>query len=288
MQRTIDGKVRETLDGKLRWVAREFLFAVLLVVISFCFLTKTAFAGTWQRDGRGWWWQEDDGAYPVSAWRQIEGLWYYFDGNGYMAESQWIDGKYYVGADGAMLTDTITPDGYRVGSDGAWISGTGDANQNGQQEATAVSVTLNRAKADAALSVHNYYKNVTAQQAAEADAVAMDIASRILSDSSLKTDLDRVGMAAAIVSEYCGKCRYENDANKYYRSPYGVFVAGVYTCAGSTRAVGRVLDFLGYDWAHANENGWTHQWNILTMDGQTGYADGQVGWAGYGGHPAAS
>lgn len=59
-------------------------------------------------------------------------------------------------------------------------------------------------------------------------------------------------------------------------------MAGVYTCAGSTRALGRVLDYMGYSWQHVNENKWSHQWCIVTMDGQTGYADGMGGIAGYG------
>lgn len=32
---------------------------------------------------------------------------------------------------------------------------------------------------------------------------------------------------------------------------------------------------------------YSHQWCALTMDGQVGYADGQMGWAGYGPHPAS-
>lgn len=72
-----------------------------------------------------------------------------------------------------------------------------------------------------------------------------------------------------------------------YQSPYGVFVKGVYTCAGSTRALGLVLTCMGYEWEHVNEGEWSHQWCRLTMDGQTGYADGQVGLVGYGVHPVA-
>ena len=59
-------------------------------------------------------------------------------------------------------------------------------------------------------------------------------------------------------------------------------MAGVYTCAGTTRALGRVLDYMGYGWQHVNENKWVHQWCIMTMDGQTRYADGMGGIAGYG------
>ena len=81
---------------------------------------------------------------------------------------------------------------------------------------------------------------------------------------------------------FCARSAYGNDPNRYYRTPYGVFVAGVYTCAGSTRALGRVLDYMGYTWTHTNENQWSHQWCVLTMDGQTGFADGMGGFAGYG------
>ena len=45
---------------------------------------------------------------------------------------------------------------------------------------------------------------------------------------------------------------------------------------------------MGYtNLTHANANSWSHQWVILTMDGQIGYADGQVGWVGIGKHPSS-
>ena len=40
-----------------------------------------------------------------------------------MKKDCWLQdgGKwYYLGADGRMLTDTVTPDGSRVGADGVW------------------------------------------------------------------------------------------------------------------------------------------------------------------------
>ena len=80
----------------------------------------TSLAGEWQKDNIGWWWQEDDGSYPVNEWKQVNSKWYYFDASGYMVANRWI-GNYYLGADGAMLVSTTTPDGYRVGVDGAWI-----------------------------------------------------------------------------------------------------------------------------------------------------------------------
>ncbi len=69
-----------------------------------------------------------------------------------------------------------------------------------------------------------------------------------------------------------------------YSEAYGVFIAGEFSCAGATRALGMVLSCMGYEWEHVNENQWTHQWCRVTMDGQAGWADGQIGYAGYGRH----
>ena len=46
--------------------------------------------------------------------------------------------------------------------------------------------------------------------------------------------------------------------------------------------MGRVLDFMGYTWTHAHENENVHQWVIVNMDGQQGYADAQGVYVGYG------
>lgn len=46
-----------------------------------------AFAGQWIFDGPEswkWWYKEDNGSYPHSEWKQINGEWYNFDENGYM------------------------------------------------------------------------------------------------------------------------------------------------------------------------------------------------------------
>ena len=61
-----------------------------------------------------------DAASLENGWQNESGQWYYYQG-GKKLKDQWIDSIYYVGSDGAMLVDTITPDGYQVGSDGAWI-----------------------------------------------------------------------------------------------------------------------------------------------------------------------
>ena len=32
----------------------------------------TAFAGQWVQNTTGWWWQEDNGSYPVSQWKWLD------------------------------------------------------------------------------------------------------------------------------------------------------------------------------------------------------------------------
>ncbi|MCR5236947.1 MAG: hypothetical protein K6E34_07065 [Lachnospiraceae bacterium] len=131
-------------------------------------------------------------------------------------------------------------------------------------------------------NAHNYYRGVPAQGAAMADSIAQNIALSIMSNPAYVTDLQKVQAAASIVASYAAGGTYGADVNKYYRSPYGVFITGNYTCAGTARALGRVLDYMGYPYIHMNENQYSHQWCILTMDGQTGFADGMSGLAGYG------
>lgn len=63
----------------------------------------TSFAGQWQQDSYGWWYQTDDGTYLNNGWN-------------------WVDGKcYYFSPDGYCLQNTQTPDGYMVDENGAWV-----------------------------------------------------------------------------------------------------------------------------------------------------------------------
>lgn len=69
-----------------------------------------SFAGQW-RQGEvnwGWWYQNDDGTYPVNQWVWIDG------NNDGIAES------YYFDSNGYCLQNTTTPDGYTVNVSGAW------------------------------------------------------------------------------------------------------------------------------------------------------------------------
>lgn len=54
---------------------------------------------TWKCNSKGWWVEDKSGWWSANKWLKVDGDWYYFNGSGYMATSQYIDG-WWVGANG--------------------------------------------------------------------------------------------------------------------------------------------------------------------------------------------
>lgn len=54
---------------------------------------------SWKSNSTGWWVEDISGWWPSSSWLKIDGCWYYFDADGYMVTSQYVDG-YWIDADG--------------------------------------------------------------------------------------------------------------------------------------------------------------------------------------------
>ena len=89
--------------------------------------TTVAYAGQWQQNSTGWWYQNDDNSYPRNSWQWINGKSYYFDSNGY------------------MLANTTTPDGYNVDANGAWIvNGVVQTQSTGTQTYTGAASGYNK------------------------------------------------------------------------------------------------------------------------------------------------
>ena len=74
-----------------------YFISVLLAIVN---VSMIAFAGSWQSDDYGWWYQNDNGSYVKSDWLQDNGKFYF------------------MGIDGYMLTDTVSPDGIRINGAG--------------------------------------------------------------------------------------------------------------------------------------------------------------------------
>ncbi|GAA4074539.1 hypothetical protein [Amphibacillus indicireducens] len=117
------------------------------------------------------------------------------------------------------------------------------------------------------------------------DAQARAVAKEIVASIPSGTDLERITAASEAVQRYTYDAEYMMTGENY-NLPYGVFIAGEYSCAGTSRALGMLLEIMGYQWEHINPNQYTHQWvTVKNMDGKVGWADGQVGLAGYGEYP---
>ena len=63
---------------------------------------KTDYApkGSWKQNANGWWYEDTSGWYPVSCWQKIDGTWYYFRPDGYMASNEYYNG-YWLNSDGS-------------------------------------------------------------------------------------------------------------------------------------------------------------------------------------------
>lgn len=79
-------------------------FTIIVSLLFSLHFTVLSFAG-WEQQGEDWVYQD------VDTQEVVHDKWLFDDG-------KW----YYVGSDGVMLKNTITPDGLYVGSDGAWFS----------------------------------------------------------------------------------------------------------------------------------------------------------------------
>ena len=54
----------------------------------------------WKSNATGWWVEDTDGWYPTDQWQKIDGVWYYFKPDGYMAANEYYKG-YWFNADGS-------------------------------------------------------------------------------------------------------------------------------------------------------------------------------------------
>lgn len=81
---------------------KKHIITIIMASVMTWTIAMTSFAGQWQQNTQGWWYQNDNGSYPTNGWQWIGGKSYYFDSRGY------------------CLMDTVTPDGYTVDASGAW------------------------------------------------------------------------------------------------------------------------------------------------------------------------
>ena len=81
----------------------------------------------WENTDRGWKYKESNGSYVTNTWKQVDGIWYFFDGEGYITTSwRQINGVwYFFNASGAMVTGWVQSgnDWYYMNPSGAMATG---------------------------------------------------------------------------------------------------------------------------------------------------------------------
>lgn len=86
-----------------------------LGVVSILAVYPIKASAQWKQDSNGWW--NTEGSSWSVGWKEIDGKWYYFRQDGYMAHDTAIDG-------------------YELGSDGAWIQGASNNLSNSKNVTT--------------------------------------------------------------------------------------------------------------------------------------------------------
>ena len=108
---------------------KKGMILTLSATMAFSAMAPVSVFAAWRSNNVGWWWAENDGSYPSSTWKNLNGQWYNFDENGYMRHGWYWDGKnwYWMGAanDGSMKTGWQKVNGrwYYMNADGKMAVG---------------------------------------------------------------------------------------------------------------------------------------------------------------------
>ena len=73
---------------------------------------------SWKSNAKGWWVEDTAGWYPTSSWQKIDGVWYYFKPNGYMASEEYYNG-YWFNKNGSW--DSRYKLSWKQNSTGWWV-----------------------------------------------------------------------------------------------------------------------------------------------------------------------
>ena len=78
------------------------------------------YAGTlqWKSNATGWWVEDTSGWYPADQWQKIDGIWYYFKPDGYMAANEYYKG-YWFNSDGSWDDKYLLS--WKSNSTGWWV-----------------------------------------------------------------------------------------------------------------------------------------------------------------------
>lgn len=106
-------------------------------------------------------------------------------------------------------------------------------------------------------------KSASNAQLAQAYAAAKEIVEPL---ANLSKEAQLCGITLVLRIIYENEGTYSMSA-PHYNDPYGYFILHTASCAGCVRATGLCLNMLGISYEHVNENGYSHQWPRVNVNG---------------------
>ena len=82
------------------------LIASLLIAVSALAINPVGASAEWKHDKVGWWYA--DGSSWYTGWKKIDGKWYYFESNGYLAHDRYVN-SYYLNSEGYWDVYALPP-----------------------------------------------------------------------------------------------------------------------------------------------------------------------------------
>ncbi len=216
-----------------------FFAAALMLALS---APTAAFAGRWMLDATGYWYENDNGSYPVSEWKWIDG-----DGDG-------IFKCYYFDGRGYLCTNTVIA-GSMVDGDGAWV-------ENGM-------VQTRRAGQEG--------RQLTKREQAQAvaDSFAATYIHAGMTDFEKEMAILRFLIPRVVYDDYSLEMFGTSSANNDSFTSYGALVKGLAVCSGYAGAFRDLAVASGLEVMNVSGLGYDgmgtwggHEWNLVRLDGE--------------------
>ncbi|AGF58212.1 hypothetical protein B0P06_003475 [Clostridium saccharoperbutylacetonicum] len=105
------------------------LVASFVMCMSLLAINPIVAHAEWRQDSNGWW--NTEGSSWSVGWRQIDGKWYYFNADGYMAHDTTIEG-YYLNSNGAWINNVAAQNSTSYNSNSSSSASKQYVDSNGQ------------------------------------------------------------------------------------------------------------------------------------------------------------